>query len=100
MSTTPDDRTDANLGERVTNFHALIRKKIYCRIPLRLFTSLGLLNCPRKIDTRFLFTLENSLNRLFQTNRKLDNIPNKPDAQIVFHDTLYISYDNLWMIIS
>ena len=36
-STTPADRTDANLGERVTNFHALIRKKIYYRIPLRFF---------------------------------------------------------------
>ena len=33
-STTPADRTDANLGERVTNFLGLIGRKIYYRIPL------------------------------------------------------------------
>ena len=38
-----------------------------------------------------MLTLENNLNRLFETNGKLDNIPNKPDAQIMFHDTPYIS---------
>ena len=65
MSTTPADRTDANLGKRVTNFLGLIRRKIYYRIPLGFFTSLGLVNFPHKIDTRFLFTLENNLNRLF-----------------------------------
>ena len=36
--------------------------------------------------------LENKLNKLFKTNEKLDNIPNKTDAQIIFHDTPYISY--------
>ena len=38
-----------------------------------------------------MLTLENNLNRLFETNGKLDNIPNEPDAQIMFHDTPYIS---------
>ena len=33
-STIPADRTDANLGERVTNFLGLIGRKIYYRIPL------------------------------------------------------------------
>ena len=64
-STTPADRTDSNLGERVINFLALIGKKMYYRIPLGFFTSLGLVNFPHKIDTRFLFTLENNMNRLF-----------------------------------
>ena len=91
-SNTPADRTDANLGERVTNFLGLIRRKIYYRIPLGFFTSLGLVNFPHKTDTPFLFKLENNINRLFKTNAKLDNIPNVPDAQIIFYDTPYISY--------
>ena len=33
-STTPADRTDANLNERVTDFLELIGRKIYYRIPL------------------------------------------------------------------
>ena len=42
-----------------------------------------------------MLTLENNLNRLFETKAKLDNIPNKPDAQIIFHDTPYISYPQI-----
>ena len=79
-STTPADRTDKNLGERVTDFLALIGKNMYYRIPLEFFKSLGLVNFPHKIDTRFLFTLENNLNRLFKTKAKLDNIPNESDT--------------------
>ena len=94
-STTPADRTDANLGERVTNFLGLIGRKIYYRIPPGFFTSLDLVNFPHQIDTPFLFTLENNLNRLSETNAKLDNIPNEPDAQIIFHDTRYISYPQI-----
>ena len=39
--------------------------------------------------------LKNNLNRLFETNSKLDNIPNEPDAQIIFHDTPYIFYPQI-----
>ena len=67
---------------------------MYYRIPLGLFTSLGLVNFPHKIDTRFLFTLENNMNRLLKTNAKVD-VPNEPDAQIIFHDTPYISYPQI-----
>ena len=42
-----------------------------------------------------MFTLENNLNRLFETNAKLDIIPNKPDAQIIFHNISYISYPQI-----
>ena len=94
-STTPADRTDSNLNKRVTHFLTFIGQKIYYRIPLGFFTSLGLVNFPHKIDTRFLFTLENNLNRLFEANKKLDNIPNEPDAQIIFHDSRYISYPQI-----
>ena len=74
MSTTPADRVDTNLSERVTDFLGLIGRKIYYRIPVGFFTSLGLVSFPQKTDTRFLLTLENNLNRLFETNTKLGHI--------------------------
>ena len=58
-------------------------------------TSLGLVNFPHKIDTRFLFTLESNLNRSFETNAKLHNISNESDAQVIFHGTPYISYPQI-----
>ena len=97
-STTPADRTNANLGKRVTVFLRLIGRKIYYRIPLGFFISLGLVNVPHKIDTQFLFTLENNLNRLLKTNAKLNNIPNEPDAQTIFHDTSYICYPQITLM--
>ena len=41
-----------------------------------------------------MFTLENNMNRLLETNAKAD-VPNEPDAQIIFHDTPYISYPQI-----
>ena len=83
------------MNKRVIDFFTLIGQKIYYIIPLGFFASLGLVNFSHKIDTQFLFTLENNLNRLFEMNTKLDNIPNEPDAQIIFHDTTYISYSQI-----
>ena len=42
-----------------------------------------------------MLTLESNLNRLFETNAKLDNIPNELDAKVIFHDTPYISYPQI-----
>ena len=93
-SNAPADKTDSNLGGRVTDFLALIAKKMYYRIPLGSFTSLGLVNFPHKIDTQFLFILENNTNRLLKTNAKAD-LPNETDAQIIFYDMPYISYPQI-----
>ena len=68
-----------------------LKKENYYRIPLGYLLSLGLVNFAYQLDTRFIFTLETNLNRLFESNAKV-NIPDAPDAQIVFHDTPYISY--------
>ena len=38
-----------------------------------------------------MFALKNNMNRLFETNKKTD-VPNEPDAQIIFNDPPYISY--------
>ena len=74
---------------------AYLEKYIYYRIPLGFFVSLVLVNFPHKIDTRVLFMLETNLNKLFETNSKLAVIPDDPDAQIIYHDTPYISYPQI-----
>ena len=61
---------------------------MYFRIPLGFFTSLGLVNFPDKIDTRFLFTLENNMKSLFETN-------SKANVRIKFHDAPYVSYPQI-----
>ena len=91
----PADRTDANLRERLTDFHGLPKEKIYYRIPLGFFVSLGLVNFPHKLDTQVLFTFEINWNKLFETNAKATAIPDNPDAQIIYHYISYISYPQI-----
>ena len=74
-----NDRTNSNLGTRITDLHDLISAKTEYRIPLAVFTILRLLNFQHKIDTRFLFTLETNINKLSKPNTKIDNIPYKND---------------------
>ena len=90
-STDIKDRQDANLVWRLNNLRGDLKKENYYRIPLGYLLSLGLVNFAYQLDTRFIFTLETNLNTLFESNAKV-NIPDAPDAQIVFHDTPYISY--------
>ena len=93
-SNTPADKTDANLGTRITDFNPIIKTKNYYKIPLKYFVDLGLLNFTKKTDTKFIFTLETNLNKPFESNAK-ENIPRSPDAEIIFHDTPYISYQQI-----
>ena len=55
---------------------------------------LGLINFAIKIDTKFLFTLQRNMNKLFETTKK-DAIPDETDALIQFHDGPYISYQEI-----
>ena len=89
-SATAGDKTDASLGSRITEFHDLLSQKNYYRIPLKFFTNLGLVNLVHNTNTKFLFTLESNLNKLFESNAKVDHIPANPDAKIIYHDTPYI----------
>ena len=41
-----------------------------------------------------MFALKNNINRLFKTKTKVD-VPNEPDAQIIFNDPPYISYPKM-----
>ena len=96
-STTAADRTDANLGRRQTEFSSLISHKLYYRILLKYFVDLGLVNFPEKTNTKFIFTLESNMSKLFKSNAKVDSIPVSPDAQIIYHDKPYISYQQITM---
>ena len=81
------DRTDANIGSRIKEFHDLLSQKNYYRIPLKFFTNLALVNLAHNTNTKFLYTLESNLKKLFESNAKVDNIPANPDANIIYHDT-------------
>ena len=67
---------------------------MYYRTPIGFFISLGLVTFLHKIDTRFLFTFENNIKILFETNTKAD-VPHETDTHIIFHDTPYISYPQI-----
>ena len=64
-SQVPASSSDKNLGSRITDFHGLLGQKKYFRVPLKFFTDLGLVNFAYNTDTRFMFTLESNLNKLF-----------------------------------
>ena len=40
----PGNRTDPNLGSRITEFHGMLGQKNYYRVPLKFFTDLRLVN--------------------------------------------------------
>ena len=56
---------------------------------------LGLVNFAENTDTKFLFTLERNMNRLFESNEKVAIIPTEPGTLIQFHDQPYISYEEI-----
>ena len=94
-STTAVDRTDQNLSNRMTSFNGLISQKLYYRISLKYFVDLGLVNVPKKTNTKFIFMLESNMNKLFESSAKVTAIPRAPDAQILYHDTPYNSYQQI-----
>ena len=89
-SNTAADRIDVDLDARITAFKDYLFKKNYYRIPLGFLVDLGLINFAEKTDTKFLFTLERNMNKLFESKEKVTAIPDEPDALIQFHDTPYI----------
>ena len=49
-----------------------------------MLVDLGLINFAMKTDTKFLFTLQRNMNKLFETTKKVAAIPVVPDALIQF----------------
>ena len=62
---------------------------------MRFFIELGAIDASHNIDTKFIFTLETNTNRLFKHNINVDNIPDNPDAQMLFHDRSYVAYQQI-----
>ena len=48
-----------------------------------------------KTDTKIAITLERNMNKLFESNKKLDAIPDNPDVFIKVFDRPYIAYQEI-----
>ena len=75
-------RSDSNLTYRVAQLRNYIFEKNVYRIPLTLLRYLGKVNFAMKTDTRIMITLERNLNKLFESNKKVEAIPDNLDAII------------------
>ena len=64
------------------------------RIPLRFLVDIGLVNFSIAFDTRFIFTLKQDLNKWFESNARVNPIP-EPDAKIIIYEAPFISYPQI-----
>ena len=55
---------------------------------------IGLVFLPIKIDTKIICTPETHLNKLFEPNKLVTAIAD-PDAKVIWHDTLFMQYEQL-----
>ena len=94
-STTAAERTDLNLTERIKLFKNYIFQKNVYRIPLTLLCDLGKCNFSSKTDNRIIITLERNLNKLFESNEKVNTIPTDPDVFLNIYARPYISYQEI-----
>ena len=85
-------RSDPNLTYRLKELKNYIFQKHIYRIPLGLTVDLGLVSFSFKTDLRIVITLERSLNKLFEGNKKVTAIPEISDAFINIYDRPFISY--------
>ena len=63
-------RSDSNLTYRIAELIDWTFKKDYYSIPFGMLIDLELVNFAMKTDTKFLFTLQRSMNKLFETTTK------------------------------
>ena len=89
-----NNRTDNNLADQLEKFSDFISKKKIHRIRLRYLIDLGLVSFPIAFDTRFIFTLEQDMNKLFESNAKVNSVP-QPDVKIIIYEVPFISYPQL-----
>ena len=71
-----------------------MKKNVY-KTPLTLLCDLGKVNFAMKTDTIIIITLERNLNQLFESNKKLEAMPDNPDALIQIYDRPYVSYQEV-----
>ena len=88
-------RTDPNLTYRLTQLKNYIFQKHIYRILLTLIVDLGLITFSFKTDLTVILTIERSMNKLFESNKKVTEIPDSPNALIQFYNWSYISYQEI-----
>ena len=98
--------TDSNIQDRTEKFNAdnaLPRKKVY-RVPLKYLVDIGLVNLPAVCNVKFVFNLEKTLAKLFESRKKIPNttagaaaaLPTgAPDANVYFHAIPYLQYEQI-----
>ena len=91
-ATTDADRSDPNLDFRIKTFAEILSSETVYRIPLLYLCNLGKVNFSVNTDTRITITLQGNLNKLFESNKKVNTIPENPDAFIKFFARPYIAY--------
>ena len=84
-------RTDPNLTYCLAQLKNYIFEKHVYRIPLSRKVDLGLEDFSAKTDSKIILSLERNMNRLFESNKKVANISDSPDALINIYDRPYIS---------
>ena len=80
---TTKNRIDANLDDRIDKFKGVINQKRVYRIPLPYLINIGLVNFPESFSARFIFTLEDKYNKLFESKAKVTPI-SKPNTETYF----------------
>ena len=89
-------RTDANLSDRITKFATTLADGNTYQLPLRFLVDLGLLNQQILLDMKIICTLETKMSRRFESNKNVCALPcTEPDAQIIYHATHYILYQQI-----
>ena len=88
-------QSDPNLTYRLKELTNYIFQKYIYRIPLSMIVDLGLVNFSFKTDLKVIITLERNLNKLFESNKKAETIPDNPDALIQIYDRPFISYQEI-----
>ena len=91
-SNTANDISDLNINDRITKFQDQLKNEYVYNIPIRYFIDLGKTNFPLKIDFKIKCHLENEMEKLFESKKKVTTIA-APDAQIIFTRSPFIQYE-------
>lgn len=86
------NRTDENVTDRIDKLRHLIRQKNIFTIPLKFLTNIGLVNHSIIFDKKIICTREADLSKLFESNKQVAAVT-APDAQMIWHDTPVIQYE-------
>ena len=101
-----NSNTDNNIDDRIAKFNAvnaLSGKKVF-RIPLKCLVDIGLANLPTAFNVKFVFNLQQTLAKLFESRKNLPNtaagaaaaLPTaEPDANVYFHAIPYLQYEQI-----